>query len=235
MSTVLQHPPELLLLICAHIYSAGLPAPSASLDPLITEEYGAPTALPSSLPPSNWSEPSVRKTLSTLCLVNHSWYEAAKPWLWQKVEVRLPRSWLTFVEEISGGDDEEANDEQAALVLERSIQVASDAALARSTSMGTLKDEEVARQLQECILAELSGPDGSIPPELLSPPASRDPSPRRLRPKSKSPARWKMMRSISNAVQNALEFSEPGIYSVYICAPNLFWPLTYCLSSPDAT
>ena len=101
--------------------------------------------------------------------------------------------------------------------------------------MGTSKDEEVARQLQECILAELSGPDGSIPPELLSPPASRDPSPRRLRPKSKSPARWKMMRSISNAVQNALELSEPGIYSVYICVPNLLRPLTYCLCSPDAT
>jgi hypothetical protein len=217
MSTVIQHPPELLLLICAHIYSAGLPASSSSLDPLVTKEYGVPTAFPSSLPPSNWWEPTVRKTLSTLCLVNHSWYEAAKPWLWQKVEVRLPRSWLSFVEEISGGDDEEANDEQAALVLERSIQVASDAALARSVSMGNPQDEGVARQLQQCVLAELGGPDGSIPPELLTPPASRDPSPRRLSPKSKSPARWKMMRSISNAVQNAMELSEPGVYGASIC------------------
>jgi len=212
MSTVIQHPPELLLLICAHIYSAGLPAPSSSLDPQVTQEYGVPTALPSSLPPGNWSEPTVRKTLSTLCLVNHLWYEAAKPWLWQKVEVRLPRSWLSFVDEITGGDDEEANDEQHALVLERSIQAASNAALARSTSRGSAQDELVARQLQECILAELSGPTSSIPPELLSPPASRDPSPRRLRPKSKSPARWKMMRSIGDAVQNAMGISEPGVY-----------------------
>jgi hypothetical protein len=212
MNIVIQHPPELLLLICAHIYSAGLPAPSSSLDPQVTQEYGVPTALPSSLPPGNWSEPAVRKTLSTLCLVNHSWYEAAKPWLWQKVEVRLPRSWLSFVDEITGGDDEEANDEQHALVLERSIQAASNAALARSTSMGPAQDELVARQLQECILAELGGPDSSIPPELLSPPPSRDPSPRRLRPKSKSPARWKMMRSISDAVQNAMGISEPGVY-----------------------
>jgi len=217
MSTVIQHPPELLALICAHIYSAGLPAPSSSLDPLITGEHGAPTELPSSLPPGNWSEPAARKSLSTLCLVNRSWYEAAKPWLWQKVEVRLPRSWLSFVEEISGGDDEDVNDEQAALVLGRSIQVASNAALARSVSMGIPQDQEVARQLQECILAELGGPDGSIPPELLSPPASRDPSPRRLRQKSKSPARWKMMRSISDAVQNAMERNEPGVYGTSIC------------------
>jgi hypothetical protein len=162
--------------------------------------------------------------------VNHSWYEAAKPWLWQKIEVRLPRSWLSFVDEISGGDDEEVNDEQHALVLERSIQVASNAALARSASMGTPQDELVARQLQECILAELAGPDGSIPPELLSPPASRDPSPRRLRPKSKSPARWKMMRSISHAVQNAMGLSEPGVYGAPLCIHFLIIDLKYVQS-----
>jgi hypothetical protein len=217
MSTINQHPPELLRIICAHIYSAGLPPPTSSLDPLVIGEYGAPTGLPSSLPPGNWPEPSVRKTLATLCLVNHSWYEAAKPWLWQKVEVRLPRSWLSFVEEISGGDDEQVNDEQAAIVLEKSIQAASDAAMARSAFMGKPQDDDVVRQLQECILAELRGPDGSIPPELLSPPASRDPSPRRLRQKSKSPARWKMMRSISNAVQNAMERNEPGVYGASSC------------------
>lgn len=209
MNTVIQHPPELLHLICAHIYSAGLPATFSSLDPLVVGEYGVPTSLPSSLPPGNWPEPAVRKTLATLCLVNHAWYDGAKPWLWQKIEVRLPRSWLSLVEEIAGGDDEEVNDEQAALVIERSIQAAKEAAMARSTSK---QGDDVARQLQECILAELGGPDGSIPPDLLSPPASRDPSPRRLRTKSKSPARWKMMRSISDAVQNAMELSEPGVY-----------------------
>lgn len=213
MNTVIQHPPELLLLICAHIYSFGLPAPSSSLDPVVTGDYGVPAALPSSLPAGNWSEPVTRKTLATLCLVNHSWYDAAKPWLWQKVEVRLPRSWLSFVEEVAGGDDEEANEEQAALVVERSIQAATDAALARSVSMGVPHNAAIAAKLQECILAELGGPDGSIPPELLSPPASRDPSPRRLRTKSKSPARWKMMQSISDAVQSAMELNEPGVYS----------------------
>ncbi|KAF7985744.1 hypothetical protein HWV62_2362 [Athelia sp. TMB] len=212
MTTVIQHPPELLHLICAHIYSFGLPASTPSLDPLVVGDYGIPTAQPSTLPAGNWSEPVTRKTLSTLCLINHAWYEAAKPWLWQKVEVRLPRSWLSFVEEVAGGDDEEANEEQAALVVEKSIQAATGAALARSASMGIPHDASIALKLQECILAELGGPDGSIPPELLSPPASRDPSPRRLRHKSKSPARWKMMRSISDAVQSAFQSSEPGVY-----------------------
>ncbi|KZP31724.1 hypothetical protein FIBSPDRAFT_813327 [Athelia psychrophila] len=212
MTTVIQHPPELLLLICAHVYSSGLPAATSSLDPLVVGDYGTPTAQPSTLPAGNWSEPITRKTLSTLCLVNHAWYEAAKPWLWQKVEIRLPRSWLAFVEEVAGGDDEEANEEQAALAIEKSIQAATGAALARTASMGVPHDARIALRLQECILAELSGPDGSIPPELLSPPASREPSPRRLRTKSKSPARWKMMRSISDAVQSAFQHSNPGLY-----------------------
>jgi hypothetical protein len=228
MNTVIQHPPELLLLICAHIYSAGLPASNSSLDPLINGDYGAPTSLPSSFPPSNWSEPSVRKTLSTLCLVNHAWYEAAKPWLWQKIEVRLPRSWLSLVEEIAGVDDEEVNAEQAALVVEKSIQAAAGAAMARSASMGAAQDEGIALHLQECILATLGGPDGSIPPSLLSPPASRDPSPRRLRTKSKSPARWKMMRFISDAVQNAMEISEPGVYGMSLSSYSLSGLSTYC-------
>lgn len=214
MNSVIQHPPELLLLICAHVYSSGLPAPNSSLDPLIKGEYDVPTSFPSSFPPSNWSEPTVRKTLSVLCLVNHAWYEAAKPWLWHKIEVRLPRSWLSLIEEIAGVDDEEVNAEQAALVVEKSIRAAAGAAMARRASMGTAQDEGIEQQLQECILATLGGPDGSIPPSLLSPPASRDPSPRRLRTKSKSPARWKMMRFISDAVQNVMKLSDPGVYGM---------------------
>lgn len=66
--------------------------------------------------------------------------------------------------------------------------------------------------LKESVLAALTGPDGSIPPELLTPPVSREPSPRRLRTKSKSPARWKIMRSISVAVQDVMGRRDPGIY-----------------------
>jgi hypothetical protein len=94
--------------------------------------------------------------------------------------------------------------------VEISIKAATDAALASNTSPPD------KAEFEESILASLSGPDSPIPQELLSPPASRDPSPRRLRAKSQSPARWKIMRSISKAVQNVMELTEPGVYGKFI-------------------
>lgn len=211
MSAVLQYPPELLFTICEYIYAAGLPPSdyASSLDPLAIGEFGTPSALPSSMPPPNWSEPEARKSLSSLCLVNHAWYEAAKPWLWHKIEVRLPRSWLALLDEITTDTED---DEKTALVFKESIQAATHAALASAVRNGASSDEDAARRWKESIMESLTGPDGSIPPELLTPPASRDPSPRRLRPKSQSPARWKIMRTISDAVQNMMDLTEPGVY-----------------------
>lgn len=83
-NAIINYPPELLLAICAHVYAACLPAADPSLDPLVLKDCGAPTALPSAFPPGNWPEPVARRTLANLCLVNHAWYEAAKPWLWHK-------------------------------------------------------------------------------------------------------------------------------------------------------
>lgn len=211
MSTVLQYPPELLFTICAYVYAAGLPASTISLDPIALGDYGAPTALPSSMPPGNCPEQLVRRTLANLCLVDRAWYDAAKPWLWRRIEVRLPRSWLALVDEIAGGEDQSTED-TTALAVEQSINAATKAALASTTIPGASTDEDALKKWKESILDTLSGPDASIPPELLSPPASRDPSPRRLRAKSKSPARWKLMRSISDAVQNVVERNEPGVY-----------------------
>ncbi|KAL4247199.1 F-box domain-containing protein [Abortiporus biennis] len=209
-SAVNFYPPELLSLICAHIHAAGLPPSPPCLDPLIHSE-GVPTSLPSSYPPSHWPESTVRSTLSSLCLVNHAWYDAAKPWLWQKVEIRLPRSWMALVEEISGGDDE--FDEQSALLVGQSIQEAeSAAALAAKHLLEGSSSDFLVKELHEKLMASLSGPHISIPPELLSPPATRDPSPRRLRAKSKSPVRWKLMRSINDAVQNFMGEDNHGIY-----------------------
>ncbi|KAG5641243.1 hypothetical protein DXG03_005676, partial [Asterophora parasitica] len=90
------------------------------------------------------------------------------------------------------------------------IKAAAKAAI-QSSNTTSSHDEESLR-LEESILETFGGPDLSIAPELLSPATSRDPSPRRLRPKSKSPARWKLMRSISDAIQNVLEQREPGVY-----------------------
>ncbi|KAF5371813.1 hypothetical protein D9615_009559 [Tricholomella constricta] len=200
-----QYPPELLFVICAYVYSSCLHPAQPSLDPLIQKDYGVPTALPSSIPASNWPEPVARRTLANLCLVNHAWYEAAKPWLWTKVEVRLPRSWLSLVEEIAWEYDEETVD----AVMGNTIKAAAKAAI-QSSNPSLYDDEEL--RLEESILETFGGPDLNIAPELLSPAVSRDPSPRRLRPKSKSPARWKLMRSISDAIQNVLEQREPGVY-----------------------
>ncbi|KAI6108228.1 hypothetical protein F5141DRAFT_1121707 [Pisolithus sp. B1] len=208
MSANLQCPSELLFIICSHIYAAGIPAVPSSLDPVALGDYGMPTALPSSMAPSHWPEPLVRKTLNNLCLVNHAWYEAAKPWLWRRIEVRLPRSWLSLVDEITGGEDEQ-NVERTAIAVEQSIQAVAEAAVATT---GASSDEEALKKWKERILQTLAGPDGSVPPEVLTPPASRDPSPRRLRAKSQSPARWKLMRSISDAVQDIADRNEFGLY-----------------------
>ncbi|KAH8100104.1 hypothetical protein BXZ70DRAFT_893997 [Cristinia sonorae] len=217
-NAVASYPPELLSVICGYVYAAGQLPPQPSLDPLVPSSDTVPTGLPSSYPPSHWTDVVVRHSLANLCLVNHAWYEAAKPFLWRQVEVRLPRDWLSIVEEIAGGD-EEIYDEEAFLLVDQTLQRAESAALASSRYTGEQFSAELAKALHEKVIATLSGPDGSIPPELLSPPATRDPSPRRLRQKSKSPARWKLMRSISDAVQNVMEKDHPGLYGKFLILP----------------
>ena len=204
-----EYPPELFSVICAHVYAAGCPPPTPSLDPVLHAEGDAPTTLPSSYPPACWPESVSKRTLKNLCLVSHAWYEAAKPWLWRKVEVSLPRNWLALVDEITGGESEESEHEQAAFILGQTIHAAETAARVQESADGL-----AALELQEKVLRRLStqAPDGSIPPELLSPLASREPSPRRLRQKSKSPARWKLIRSISDVVRNVMEHEHPGMY-----------------------
>jgi hypothetical protein len=211
MSSPLEYPAELLSLICAYVYVASIPTRVSSLDPLCLLEAGMPTGLPSSYPPSSWSEPVARKTLANLTLVNRAWSEAARPWLWRKIEVRLPRGWLSLVEEISGGEDADAAEEDTARTVEESITEAAHAAMTATTGLAA-PDAEAEKRMKESIIQELGGPDSSIPPELLSPPASRDPSPRRLRQKSKSPARWKLLRCISDVVQGLIGRDEKGMY-----------------------
>ncbi|KAJ3888135.1 hypothetical protein GG344DRAFT_54306 [Lentinula edodes] len=207
MSTVHDYPLELLSRICAHIYSACLPPVETSLDPLIITEYGVPVSLPSTLPPSYWPEQDSRHTLSSLCLVNHAWYEAAKPWLWRKLEVRLPRSWLSLVDEIAWDLEEETVDQ----VMEKTVRAATDAAL-RSASSSFVVDKDAEKELHATVIDSIALPEESVPVELLSPVASREPSPRRFRTKSKSPARWELVRTISDAIQTVLDSKSPGFY-----------------------
>jgi hypothetical protein len=167
------YPPELIFHICGFVYSSGLPAPSASPDPLVlSNENGVHTALPSS-PAGNWSEPVARRTLANLCLVNRAWCSGAKPWLWRKLEVRLPRSWLSIVDEVVGSYDVPTA-EQNAVNIGESIKAVADAVFASSP---VAKDNCALVELEERILKRLNSIDSPVPPELLSPPASRDPSP----------------------------------------------------------
>lgn len=211
-AVVNDYPPELLSLICFHIYTAGQPPRVPCLDPIILSENAIPTSIPSSYPPAHWPQSLVRATLASLCLLNHAWYDAAKPWLWTKVEVRLPRSWMALVEEIGGGDEDIIDEDQEAMLVGQTILEAETAALAAKNIIEGQYDASLAKELHEKLMASLSGPDGHIPADLLSPPATRDPSPRRLRAKSKSPARWKIMRSINDAVQNVMDQDHLGIY-----------------------
>ncbi|KAG8743669.1 hypothetical protein FRC10_011638 [Ceratobasidium sp. 414] len=197
------YPAELYTSICAAIYDLSLPPETPSLDPLIQKEDStSPVALPSSYPAAYWSEPTARHTLANLSLVSKAWQEAAKPYLWRRVEIRLPRSWLCVVEEIGGGDAEDENAQSDELVSRTVKQAAEAAAKVGGAS---------ATQIHDSIMAKLEGvmeerdadavPNFGIPVELLSPPASREPSPGRLR--AKSPGRWRILRTLSDLAERA--------------------------------
>jgi hypothetical protein len=204
MSDLVDFPSELRFLICAHIYAAGLPPKVPSLDPLYTLSAGAPTSQPSSYPPTCWTEPISRATLASLALADRAWSNAARPWLWRKVEVRLPHSWLALVHEVAG-DFDESDPDAAARQIDSSIQEAAEAAIrvqAQAQAREGILDAAAMKRMREAIFETIAaGPDSAIPIDLLSPPASREPS-RLRRGTSKSPARWKLMRSISDAVQS---------------------------------
>lgn len=212
----LEYPAELLNIICCHVYYSTFAPEQPTLDPLFAFDntasstpVGAPCSFPSALPPAHWSEPTTRRTLKNLCLVNHDWYQAAKPWLWRNLEVRLPRGWLTLVEEVAWEFDEETVDQ----VMENTVKAATQSALL-TRRIDNTSDEDASKSLRESILESLATPmpDESIPFELLSPFPSREPSPRRFRHKSQSPARWELMRSISDAIQLVMRKQDPNVY-----------------------
>lgn len=165
-SAIGDFPQELLEAICAHIFDAGTPNFNPSLDPLVSGARSPPTAVPNSFPPTSWTDHSVRKTLASLCIVNKAWYYAAKPRLWRRLEVRLPRSWLCLVDELAGGADGEAEAEATAMVVGKSLQEAQNAALAARSIFVQDADQDGAEKLHSDIMARL---DGSVPPEVCKP------------------------------------------------------------------
>src|ERR1700722_5485890 len=214
MAVQFHFPPELILAICAFVRSSGFPAPAPSLDPLVLSAgNGSPTTSSPSAPAESWSEPIARLTLANLCLVNHAWYAGAKPWLWRKVEVRLPRTWLNIVEEVVGCVDDKLSAEQAAFSMEDSVNAAVDAALASRVVTGYPASSQAA--LEARVLEELSKPDSPIPRELFSSSVPGDSSHRQLRSDIRSADRWRILKAIQNVLQNIFQRDEPGVYSEF--------------------
>ena len=98
--------------------------------------------------------------------MNKAWHFAAKPQLWRRLEVRLPRSWLSLVDELAGGADHEAEAQETALVVGKSLQEAQNAALAARSIFVKDADQDMADKLHSDIMAHL---DGSVPPEVCKP------------------------------------------------------------------
>jgi len=208
-------PPELMYSICAAVHDAARPPLVSSLDPLPTHAMSSgsglplPSGAPSSHPPAVWRAEASRQTLAALCKVNKAWYEAARPWLWRKVEVTLPHAWLALVDQVAGPE----TDELSSMDVDE-LQTAPTISLFDQTIRAALPScpEDRELELLQASLQVFGFPNGSIPPELLSPPASREPSPARPQLRAKSPGRWRLFRTVADAVQNILERAEPGIY-----------------------
>jgi hypothetical protein len=126
------------------------------------------------------------------------------------------------LEEVGGGDTEEENSRSDELVS-RTVKQAAEAAAKVGGAC--------AIQIRESIMAKLEGvmeqreanfgPNTGIPVELLSPPASREPSPGRLR--AKSPGRWRLLRTVHDLAERA----AGGAYGTCVSLTVLFSWLTH--------
>ena len=119
-----EYPPEVLEAIAYTVYHAAGPQLPSSLDPIFTPDTptAPPTGLPSSWPPPNWAKAQSIMTLKNICTVSRAFYAAARPYIWRRAQIRLPQSWMSLVEEITGGED--VVDESAINLVEQSLDVA---------------------------------------------------------------------------------------------------------------
>ncbi|KAF8318495.1 hypothetical protein DL93DRAFT_2075960 [Clavulina sp. PMI_390] len=212
------YPSDVLEAIAAAIYLSALPQHTSSLDPLyasaLNGQYAAPTSLPTSFPLSSWPEPVARHTLAALCLVSRDFRNAARPWLWKRLEVNVPRNWLGILDSVCGDEDVDpaAIPQNINNLLEfDSRALASPDPSRRATSPDTRAfSPERGYFVEPVSPSSPDGPSGlgSVPHDLLTPPASRDPSPIRLRMRAVSPGRWRFVKAINNTVHH----SEPGLY-----------------------
>ncbi|KAF8340662.1 uncharacterized protein EI90DRAFT_2966555 [Cantharellus anzutake] len=221
-------PADVLDAIACAVYNAAVPNPTSSLDPLYPNVSDAPTSSPSTSPTSYWSEPVSRQTLVNLCLVSKDFRDAAKPWLWRRIEVNVPRNWLRMLDEICGEAEVPVPQNISAVLAAPShffppplpLTPPLSPSSSPLTSVPEVGFASVSRELVEqeagCIATpshktpydlNIANSSGYIPLDLLSPPASRDPSPQRLR--AQSPGRWQFIREVNRRIH------AEGLYGMY--------------------
>lgn len=213
------YPIDVLESIASAVYAAALPSTVTSLDPLYplssTSDPTPPTALPSTCPGGHWPEPVSRTTLATLCLVNKDFREAARPWLWRRLKINIPRHWLEILDAICG------EDEQLEYPHNNINRLATNDGITRTNALAPVCERNLA-----CLPASQSagaekksttGPNGSfplpkglgtVPHDLLTPISSRAPSPTGLRLRAATPGRWRFIKAVNKIVHH----SEPGLY-----------------------
>ena len=119
-----QFPPEVLDAIVYAVYLAAEIQLPSSLDPVLTLNTPTSTSagLTSSWLPPSWSKEGPKRTLKSLCSVSRAFFAAARPYVWRRAQIRLPRDWMSLVSEITGGED--VVDESAMDLIEHSLDVA---------------------------------------------------------------------------------------------------------------
>src|SRR5258708_35870676 len=148
ISTMRPFPIDVLDAIAAAVSNAATPHPFSSLDPLYLSTYDVPRDAPSTFPSPYWSEPLSRKTLACLCLVSKDFRDAAKPWLWRRIEVNFPRNWLRILDVICGEDEESApqNISTALASASNSIHIPPTSSLSSPSSSLTSIPQGARRQ-----------------------------------------------------------------------------------------
>lgn len=117
-----EYPPEVLEAIAYAVYLAAEPQLPSNLDPFLSPIPPTPTGLTSPWVPPSWSKEWSRRTLESLCTVSRAFFAAARPFVWRRAQIRLPRGWMSLVSEITGGED--VVDESVMDLVEHSLDVA---------------------------------------------------------------------------------------------------------------
>ncbi|KZO96699.1 hypothetical protein CALVIDRAFT_537045 [Calocera viscosa TUFC12733] len=246
-------PGDILTLIALHVHAHLLPPPSSltSLDPLPTSPTFLPTsppsALPSTSPSPQWPQWLVFHTLLSLTRTSSAWRNAALPALFWSLQVTYPRSWLGLLAILCGpeitttspptasprpADDPPDPDSDLALLTAHLSLAAeslfiSTSGRARSPSReDALRVSALSASIRHALA--MGSPGYHIPPELLSPPESRESSPAvrgrrgleggkrnssasgRSPSSTRSPSRWRLARRVSDARADMLR--PRGVY-----------------------